>query len=316
LESDIPATESIVEKALPPRTVLKSKGKKGKRKVKDQMKAVVPVQSQCLLRSATGKDHKDSTPVIDVDSSTEAPAAKDVSATLFTCDADLPAESKLELLLSAPYCDNKYDKERLVAMFMVEETKDYPLLYIDVRRYKVQGWMSNHFVSCYYFLLSQIFCEGNIHFVDTSLWSNYIMGPATSDTVTPKAWVAKLQTVLSNKNINKDSIAYIPALVTKNHFICIRIDGTIQVIDVFDPLDAAYEYEMDTLVGLLELLYPGSTWTLNNNVGSSYISRQPDMHSCAFYVCLYAYQHAMFGELLLKCKVEDMKKHIMLSLVE
>ena len=60
------------------------------------MKAVVPVQSQRLLHSATGKDHKGSTPVIDVDSLTEAPAAKDVSATLFTCDADLPAESKLE----------------------------------------------------------------------------------------------------------------------------------------------------------------------------------------------------------------------------
>ena len=245
-----------MEKALPPRTVLKLKGKKGKRKVKDQMKAVVPVQSQRLLRSAMGKDHKDSTPVIDVDSSTEAPAAKDVSATLFTCDADLPAESKLELLLSAPYCDNKYDKERLVAMFMVEETKDYPLLYIDVRCNKVQGWMSNHFVSCYYFLLSQIFCEGNIHFVDTSLWSNYIMGPATSDTVTPKAWVDKLQNVLSNKNINKDSIVYIPALVMKNHFICICIDGTIQVIDVFDPLDAAYEYEMDTLVACRSWFIP------------------------------------------------------------
>jgi hypothetical protein len=280
------------------------------------MKAVVQVQSQHLLCSATGKDHKDSTPVIDVDSSTEAPAAKDVSATLFTCDADLPAESKLELLLSAPYCDNKYDKERLVAMFMVEETKDYPLLYINVRCYKVQGWMSNDFVSCYYFLLSRNVFEGNIHFADTSLWSNYIMGPTTSDTVTPKAWVAKLQNVLSNKNINKDSIVYIPALVTKNHFICICIDGTNQVIDVFDPLDAAYEYEMDTLVGLLELVYPGSNWTLNNNVGSSHISRQPDTHSCAFYVCLYAYQHAMFGDLLLKCKLEDMKKHIMLSLVE
>jgi hypothetical protein len=88
------------------------------------------------------------------------------------------------------------------------------------------------------------------------------------------------------------------------------------VIDVFDPLDAAYEYEMDTLVGLLELVYPRSNWTLNNNVGSSHISRQPDMHSCAFYVCLYAYQHSMFGDLLLHCKVEDMKKHIMLSLVE
>jgi hypothetical protein len=159
--------------------------------VKDEMKAVVAGQSQRLLCSATGKDHKGSTPVIDVDSSTEAPAAKDVSATLFTCDADLPAESKLELLLSAPYCDNKYDKERLVAIFMVEETKDYSLLYIDVRRYKAQGWMSNHFVSCYYFLLSQNVCEGNIHFADTSLWSNYIMGPTTSDTVTPKAWVAK-----------------------------------------------------------------------------------------------------------------------------
>ena len=109
-----------------------------------------------------------------------------------------------------------YDKERLVAMFMVEETKDYPLLYIDIWRYKVQGWMSNHFVSCYYFLLSQNVSEGNM---DTSLWSNYIMGPTTSDTVTPKAWVAKLQNVLSNKNIKKDSIVYIPALVTKNHFI-------------------------------------------------------------------------------------------------
>jgi len=111
-----PQTESMVEKALLPSTVLKSKGKKGKRKVKDQMKAVVPVQSQRLLRSATGNHHKESTPVIDVDSSTLAPTAKDVSATLFTCDVDLPAESKLELLLSAPYCDNKYDKERLVAM--------------------------------------------------------------------------------------------------------------------------------------------------------------------------------------------------------
>jgi len=41
------------------------------------------------------------------------------------------------------------------------------------------------------------------------------------------------------------------------------------------------------------------------------------MHNCAFYVCLYAYQHAKFGELLLKCNVdEDMKKHIMLGLVE
>jgi multisubunit Na+/H+ antiporter MnhC subunit len=90
-----PQTESIVEKALPPRTVLKSKGKKGKRRVKDQMKAVVPVQSQHLLCSATGKDHKNSTHVIDVDFSMKAAAEKDVSATLFTCDANLPAESQV-----------------------------------------------------------------------------------------------------------------------------------------------------------------------------------------------------------------------------
>jgi hypothetical protein len=118
-ESEVESPSSNIGdaiKALLPSTILKSKGKKGKRKVKDQMKAVVPVQSQRLLRSATGNHHKESTPVIDVDSSTLAPTAKDVSATLFTCDADLPAESKLELLLSAPYCDNKYDKERLVAM--------------------------------------------------------------------------------------------------------------------------------------------------------------------------------------------------------
>jgi hypothetical protein len=102
-DANEPQTESIVEEALPPRNVLKSKGKKGKSKVKDKMKAVAPLQSQRFLCSATAKDHKDSTPVIDVDSSTEAAPAKDVSATLFTCDADLP---KLELLLSAPmtYC--------------------------------------------------------------------------------------------------------------------------------------------------------------------------------------------------------------------
>ena len=57
-DANEPQTESIVEEALPPRNVLKSKGKKGKSKVKDKMKAVAPLQSQRFLRSATAKDHR------------------------------------------------------------------------------------------------------------------------------------------------------------------------------------------------------------------------------------------------------------------
>jgi hypothetical protein len=102
----------------------------------------------------------------------------------------------LELLLSSPYVNEKYSKHRLAAMFVDDKKNDYQLLYVEIRRYQWNGWMSNHFESAYFYLLRKLFENKNVKFLDPSFWTNYIMEPDSSDTVTQRAWAAKLQKVL------------------------------------------------------------------------------------------------------------------------
>jgi Ulp1 family protease len=201
-------------------------------------------------------------------------------------------------------------------MFVDDEKDEYPLLYVDVRRYQGNGWMSNHFVSAYFYLLRKRFKQKNVQFLDTSFWTNYIMEPDSSDTVTQGAWAAKVKRVLNTYNILDGDAIYVPALVNDNHFILLYINVRECEIKVFDPLGLRHDSAITTLVNLLQKVYQLSSWNIDDNINMLWISRQTDMHSCAFYVCFYAYQHALTGSLQLKYGTAILKKRIMLSLLQ
>jgi hypothetical protein len=301
---------------------------KGKRKkLPKKAKAVVPLQNEHILPSASVKEtppskkkpeliNKQKKPVIDVDQIDSPPPSSDVKEALFQFPPGISAEDKLELLLSSPYINEKYDKQHLVAMFMDEERNDYPLLYVDIRRYQVNGWMSNHFVSAYFYLLRKRFHNKNIKFLDPSFWTNYIMEPEMSDTVTQRAWAAKLQKVLNRCNILEWDAIYIPALVNENHFICFYVYGRDREIKVFDPLGLRNDSALEILVNMLRSVYQLSSWNIEHNDNMLWVSRQNDTHSCAFYVCFYAYQHALMGSCQFRYSSAVLKKRIMLSLLQ
>ncbi len=298
----------------------------GKRKrLPKKAKALVPLQNERILRSASVKENrpkmpqlidKPNKPVINVDEIENPPPSSDAKQALFPFPPGISAEHKLDFLLSSPFVNEQYSKQRLVAMFVDDEKDDYPLLYVDIRRYQVNGWMSNHFVSAYFYLLRKRFNKKNVKFLDTSFWSNYITEPDSSDSVTQGAWVAKVKRVLNTYNISDGDAIYIPALVNENHFILLYINVRERDIKVFDPLGLRHDSAINTLVNLLQKVYQLSSWNIDDNINMLWISRQTDMHSCAFYVCFYAYQHALTGSLQLKYGTAILKKRIMLSLLQ
>jgi len=259
---------------------------------------------------------KEKKTIIDTDEIDNPPPSSDAKQALFPFPPGISAEHKLDFLLSSPFVNEQYSKQRLVAMFVDDEKDDYPLLYVDIRRYQVNGWMSNHFVSAYFYLLRKRFNKKNVKFLDTSFWSNYITEPDSSDSVTQGAWVAKVKRVLNTYNISDGDAIYIPALVNENHFILLYINVREREIKVFDPLGLRNDSAINTLVNLLQTVYQLSSWKIEDNINMLLISRQTDMHSCAFYVCFYAYQHALTGSLQLKYGTAILKKRIMLSLVQ
>ena len=298
----------------------------GKRKrLPKKAKALVPLQNERILRSASVKENrpkmpqlidKPNKPVINVDEIENPPPSSDAKQALFPFPPGISAEHKLDFLLSSPFVNEQYSKQRLVAMFVDDEKDDYPLLYVDIRRYQVNGWMSNHFVSAYFYLLRKRFNKKNVKFLDTSFWSNYITEPDSSDSVTQGAWVAKVKRVLNTYNISDGDAIYVPALVNENHFILLYINVRERDIKVFDPLGLRHDSAINTLVNLLQKVYQLSSWNIDDNINMLLISRQTDMHSCAFYVCFYAYQHALTGSLQLKYGTAILKKRIMLSLLQ
>jgi len=259
---------------------------------------------------------KEKKTIIDTDEIDNPPPSSDAKQALFPFPPGISAEHKLDFLLSSPFVNEQFSKQCLVAMFVDDEKDDYPLLYVDIRRYQVNGWMSNHFVSAYFYLLRKRFNKKNVKFLDTSFWSNYITEPDSSDSVTQGAWVAKVKRVLNTYNISDGDAIYIPALVNENHFILLYINVREREIKVFDPLGLRNDSAINTLVNLLQTVYQLSSWKIEDNINMLLISRQTDMHSCAFYVCFYAYQHALTGSLQLKYGTAILKKRIMLSLVQ
>ena len=259
---------------------------------------------------------KEKKTIIDTDEIDNPPPSSDAKQALFPFSPGISAEHKLDFLLSSPFVNEQFSKQCLVAMFVDDEKDDYPLLYVDIRRYQVNGWMSNHFVSAYFYLLRKRFNNKHVKFLDTSFWSNYITEPDSSDSVTQGAWVAKVKRVLNTYNISDGDAIYIPALVNENHFILLYINVREREIKVFDPLGLRNDSAINTLVNLLQTVYQLSSWKIEDNINMLLISRQTDMHSCAFYVCFYAYQHALTGSLQLKYGTAILKKRIMLSLVQ
>jgi hypothetical protein len=85
---------------------------------------------------------------------------------------------------------------------------------------------------------------------------------------------------------------------------------------VFDPLGLRNDSAIDNLVSMLQRVYQLSSWNIEQNDNMLWVSRQNDMHSWAFYVCFYAYQHALMGLCQLKYSTAVLKKRIMLSLLQ
>jgi len=142
------------------------------------------------------------------------------------------------------------------------------------------------------------------------------MEPDMSDTVTQRAWAAKLQKVLNRCNVSEWDAIYIAALVNENHFICFYVYGRDREIKVFDPLGLRNDSALEILVNMLRSVYQLSSWNIEHNDNMLWVSRQNDTHSCAFYVCFYAYQHALMGSCHLRYSSAVLKKRIMLSLLQ
>jgi hypothetical protein len=292
-ESQQPTKVSKMEESLPPQ--LKDKQQKPGN------------QSRMFTRSQK---------VIDVDTLPSQPSSQ-VHEALFSCDGTLTGDEKLDLLLKSPYVTNN-DNDRAVALYIDEEKSDHPLLFIDVWRYKNDGWVSNHFVGCYYFLLNRYkrFVNDDCSiFLDTSFWGNYIM----ADSLSPRSKVLQLRKVFRNYKISLDSVLYIPALVNNNHFICFVVNFNLKLVEVYDSLDQHYPNEVGTLTKMLSLLEKSDVaWTVEDNYLNPSIARQRDTHSCGFFVCFYALQHTCTGNFSWRAfgDVAKLKKTIMISLLE
>ena len=221
----------------------------------------------------------------------------------------LSGMEKLQLLLTSPYLDKKYDNKRLIALYVDNENKDFPLYYIDLKRYKGKQFISNAFVSAFFFLLDKHFEGKPYRFFDISLWSSYIANPVFD--------VDKVAKVLDNKNISRAETILIPAFVSGNHFILFVVDITFQKVGVFDSLDRQYKKEVKLLVHCLKRLYgAGTTWKIEDHYQDSKILRQNDSHSCAFFTCLYAYHYGLTGFVEnVEVNVEQ-KENLIISLIE
>jgi hypothetical protein len=151
------------------------KGYTSSKKVSKKRNAAEPR----VTRSKTAKKEG----AIDVDELPDIQLS-DNSDSFFVVDANLSAEEKLKELMKSQFLGDKYDKSRLIALYVDEAGKDQPLYYIDVRRYRDKGWISNHFVGAYFFLLQRHFMSANIKFLDTSFWSHYVQPPNNDRGVT------------------------------------------------------------------------------------------------------------------------------------
>jgi hypothetical protein len=112
-----------------------------------------------------------------------------------------------------------------------------------------------------------------------------------------------------------DSVLYIPALVNNNHFICFVVNFNQKLVEVHDSLDQQNPNEVATLAKMLLLLV---AWTVDDNYHNPSIARQPDTHSCGFFVCFYALQHTSTGNLSSRAlgDVAKLRETIMISLLE
>jgi hypothetical protein len=104
--------------------------------------------------------------------------------------------------------------------------------------------------------------------------------------------------------------------VNENHFICLYVYVREREIKVFDPLGLRNDSAIDILVNMLQRVYQLSSWNIEHNDNMLWVSRQNDTHSCAFYVCFYAYQHALMGSCQLTYSTAILKTRIMLSLLQ
>jgi Ulp1 family protease len=215
--------------------------------------------------------------------------------------------------MKSQFLGDKYDKSRLIALYVDEAGKDHPLYYIDVKCYRDKGWISNHFVGAYFFLLQRHFMSANIKFLDTSFWSHYVQPPNNDRGVTI---VSKY---LSKYGITKDSHFVVPTLISNSHFICFEVDLSTKIISLYDSLGRRNSREIHLLYDVLTLYIEDTEdWTMMDNFAKPSIAGQTDMHSCGFFVCFYALSLATTSDVSSKAlgEVDKTKKKIMMSLLD
>jgi hypothetical protein len=280
------------------------KGYTSSKKVSKKRKAAEP----CVTRSKTAKKEG----AIDVDKLPDIQLS-DNSDSFFVVDANLSAEEKLKELMKSQFLGDKYDKSRLIALYVDEAGKDHPLYYIDVKRYRDKGWISNHFVGAYFFLLQRHFMSDNIKFLDTNFWSHYVQPPNNDRGVT------MVSEYLSKYGITKDSHFVVPALISNCHFIYFEVDLSTKLISLYDSLGHRNSREILLLYDVLSLYIKDTEdWTMMDNFAKPSIARQTDMHSCGFFVCFYALSLATTSDVSSEAlgEVDKTKKKIMMSLVD
>jgi hypothetical protein len=203
---------------------------------------------------------------------------QDTLAHVFQFDHSMSGKQKLASLLGCEYTDPKSQFHLFVA-FHVDDSNE--ILYSDVWKFKKKLFIPSGVINAFFSLLDSSFQEGKggNRFGHSFIYSQYIC-----DKSYPLSKLKKLLHVGSCKNF------YFPINVNNNHWILAAINWESRTIHIYDPLDSTYPVEVMILCNRVNALLGDAQKVVVNNHEKEKIQRQSDCHSCAFFLCWYAFQ--------------------------
>jgi Ulp1 family protease len=230
---------------------------------------------------------------------------------LFIFQDGLSGQQMFDLVMSSKYVvDATYSSE--VAFYCNPNSLDWPIFYKDFQKYRDKMIMTTSFVSAFSKLLESHFRTSNNkqRFADCSLWTHYLSKPKGRA-------VGKLSNSICKYVDSGDKYLYVPMLVNNYHFILSVILMESLRIHVFDSFQQTYKKEVEAILSSLKIYFKEElSWEVEYVQN---IPRQTDGHSCAFFTCWYAYQHAFDSDVPIfpdNVTIDEISKGIMISLLQ
>jgi hypothetical protein len=210
-------------------------------------------------------------------------------------------------LMTAPY-------DNYVAVYLDQNNKQYPVRWVDFRRYKQNLFISDELVNGFFWMMGNKFKEHKLRFGNSSLWSTYL-SPDHVD-------VEQVKRILGNLLLADDKGAFVPVHVNGNHWLLVYILVIDKVIHVYDSLDITNTLLELRFVRYLSLVFGADVkWKTKSHHRDLRVQRQKDSTSCGFLTCWYAYQLATGGSVDVweegewDSKIANIKESVMLSLL-